>query len=70
MDEYKIESKSHNDNELQSPISEDANERISVVIPVKCEAEVSHVITVGCVNGLICVCMHIFRTMYLIIKVW
>jgi hypothetical protein len=61
MDEFKIEPESHNDNELKPPTSEDANERISVVIPaVKCEAEVSQVITVGCVNGLIClwVCVY------------
>ncbi|XP_023710460.1 uncharacterized protein LOC111866100 isoform X2 [Cryptotermes secundus] len=46
MDEFKIESKSLNDSELKSPISEDANERISVVIPVvKCEAEIDlHII--------------------------
>jgi hypothetical protein len=59
MDELKIEPESHNDNELKSPTSADANERISVVIPaVKCSAEVSQVVTVGCVNGLICVCVH------------
>lgn len=61
MDEFKIESKSLNDIELKSPINEDANERISVVIPVvKCEAEVRHVITVRCVNGLMCMCVCTF----------
>lgn len=45
MDEFKIESRSLNDSELKSPISEDANERISMVIPVvKCETEVSHML--------------------------
>jgi hypothetical protein len=44
MDEFKIESESHNDSDLKPSISEDANERISVIPAVKCEAEVSHVV--------------------------
>jgi hypothetical protein len=57
MDELKIEPETHNDNELKSPISEDAkHERISLIIPaVKCEADVSHVLIVGYVNVFVCV---------------